>query len=118
MSYLTQEEELALDNEEEITIIRGDHTFVINKENLRCYGVIDFDNDSDDMERLSELTFLEHLNGRGIALPARYNYKKHSCLTNTRRPQYYDTTSPEKYIKYVHGFLGHPKIPVIFEIQS
>lgn len=118
MTYLTPEEEKQLDNNMIITVERGDHTFRISPMDIIAYGAIDFNDGSQDMERIEYFRLLDSLAGLGKCIPARYNYKNHTCLSPNRTAQYYDTCRPEKYLQYVHGFLGHPEITVIFKIKK
>lgn len=118
MTYLTDKEEQLLDSNRIIDIERGNCTFHISPMDIIAYGAIDFTDGSDDMIRMEDFKILDHLIERGMAMPASYDYETHSCLSPTSKPQHYDTTCPEKYLQYVHGFLGKPKITVIFKIKK
>ena len=114
MSYLTEAEEKAIDDEEEITIKRGNCSFPVSIKNIYVYGNIDFSKDSEDLDRLSNFDWFTIKDMQGVCIPANYEYETHSCYSKMDKPEYFDTTRAECVCKYVHGFLGHPKRCVIF----
>lgn len=114
MTYLTKEEEVALDNKETIEITRGFRKFRIAPRDVYCYGEIDFHTGSEDYKELTKLKFLSHLCFCGIWIEANYDYDKHCCYSPIKRKQWYDTTRPEVLSQYTHGILGKPRRCVIF----
>lgn len=114
ISYLTEEEEKKIDKHEDISIKRGNLVFNIKPEDIYCYGNIDFNNGSQDMDIISSFTWLDHLTLRGVCVPANYNYEKHECKSINRKPMWYDTTKNEVVAKYAHGFINKPKLTIIF----
>lgn len=114
MTYITEAEENAIDKGKTITLKRGNLSFTVNPTNIYCYGEIDFSNDSEDMNVISTFTWLDHLLTRGVYVPSHYNYERHECVSNNKRPMWYDTTKCEVYAKYVHACLGKPKRCLIF----
>lgn len=114
MTYITPEEEQALDDKKTITIDRGSRRFEISPKDVYCYGHIDFRSGSDDYKQLAKMKFLNHLSFCGIWIEANYDYKKHCCYSPIRRKQWYDTTRPEVLAQYTHGVLGKPKLCIIF----
>jgi len=118
MTYITEDEERALDNKESIEIDRGSRHFTINPHDVYCYGEIDFHNGSEDYKELAKLKFLSHLCFCGVWLEANYDYDKHCCYSPINRKQWYDTTRPEVLAQYTHGILGKPKRTIIFNHKS
>lgn len=114
MTYLTKEEEIALDNKETIEIDRGFRHFIISPRDVYCYGEIDFHDGSDDYKELAKMKFLNHLCFCGVWIEANYDYDKHCCYSPIKRKQWYDTTRPEVLAQYTHGILGKPRRCVIF----
>lgn len=114
ISYITEEDEKAIDNGFSIAIKRGNLMFHIDPEDIYCYGDINFANGSKDMDVISSFNWLDHLGLRGICVPANYNYNKHECKSINKKPMWYDTTKPEVVAKYAHAFIGKPKLTIIF----
>lgn len=114
MTYITEAEENAIDKGKAITIKRGNLVFTVKPNNIYCYGKIDFDNDSEDMDIISTFPWLEHLTIRGVCVPSNYNYERHECISINKRPMWYDTTKCEVYVKYAHAHLGKPERTLIF----
>ena len=114
MTYITEAEEKAIDKGKTITLKRGNLKFTIQPSNIYCYGEIDFNNDSEDMDVISTFNWLDHLITRGVCVPSNYDYNKHECISINKRPMWYDTTKCELYAKYVHACLGKPKRCLIF----
>lgn len=114
MTYITEAEEQSIDKGKTIVLKRGNLSFTVNPTDIYCYGEIDFNNNSEDMDVISTFSWLDSLIMRGVCIPSNYNYERHECVSINKRPMWYDTTKCEDYAKYVHGCLGKPKRCLIF----
>lgn len=115
MSYITEDEEVMCDSKavEEIIISRGDKTFKTHKNNLICYGDIDFDNE-EDIKLIKRFRFLDYLGGAGIPFPANYDYNTHTCKSNGKKIMWSETWSPLDVMKFAHASLGKPERIILF----
>ena len=114
MTYITEEEEQKLDNNEELILERGEVSFNIQCNNVYCYGEVDFNKGSDDCKKIATFTFLDYLGLKGIALPSDYHYDTHTCHSPFKSYRWYETWSPEILARYAHGCLNKPKRIVLF----
>ena len=94
---------------------KDNQTFTITKDNIICYGPIDFHTDSDDFYVIEDMKWLEHLTARGICVPANYDYDEHCAYSDIKTYKYYDTTNPAIVAQYIHGILGKPSSCCIFK---
>ena len=115
MTYITEEEELALDNNNTININRGGKSFTIAPTDIEAYGVIDFKNNSNDMDTIMDFNWFNKETNAGFWLPSRYNYEEHCAYSDISVPRMYDTYKPELAAQYAHGCLGKPERCVIFK---
>lgn len=117
MTSITEKEENDIDDEKSIVITRGDIMFTIHPRDIECYGEINFNKGSDDYDKLAMFPWLDHLTIRGVSIPSRYNYDKHSGyrVIPSKYLTWIDTTCPEKLAQYAHGFIGKPNRVVIFK---
>ena len=116
MTWISDEEELKIDKQQTIKLERGKRIFVIQPRQIFCYGIIDFDNDSEDMEELDNMSFFDHLIQHGQRIPSNYDYKTHTCTSPKKFPMLTETWSCADYAKYAHGCLDKPKSVVIFKV--
>ena len=110
---ITEEQELKIDNAETINIQTQVVKFVINPNKVIFYGNIDFSESSEDMDTLSEVSWLNTFE-RGISIPSDYNYKEHVCNSPINVCRYTQTFRPEVLTKYKYACLGKPDRCVIF----
>lgn len=116
MSSLSSDEEKDLDNNDRVTIKRGDKIFNINYKDVYCYGDVDLY--SDDLDVMEEFDFCKHLIGVGKRIYANYDYETHTCSSNCKRAKWTETTNPIDLIIYAHGCLGKPKKIILFKYDS
>lgn len=114
MIPISEQEENEIDKGGELSVKRHNLEFNIETKDIYCYGKINFDNGSEDMDTLSEFNWLDFMTERGKSIPANYNHKNHTCRTDTDRVKYFDTTRPELVAQYAHGLLGKPERVLIF----
>lgn len=114
MTFITDEEELALDNDETLTLERDNSSFIVNKKNTYCYGDVNLNNGSDDFHQIAEFDILSHLSCVGIKIYSDYDYKSHACNSPINRCRWTETFNPAVVAQQVHGFIGKPKKIILF----
>lgn len=114
MIPITEDDEQKLDKGS-LRVIIDSKEFFIFPNNVICYGEIDFSNDSEDMNTISNMNWLDHLTLRGVTVPSDYNYEDHCCYPPGKYIRYYDTTNPSIVAKYAHACLGKPQRCCIFK---
>lgn len=114
MIPISEAEELELDNGA-LHVVRDNIEFSILSKDIICYGEIDFSNDSEDMDTIANMNWLDHLILQGVIVPSDYNYEEHCCYPPGKYIRYYDTTNPATVARYVHGCLGKPQRCCIFK---
>lgn len=114
MTYLTEEEEKALDDGKRIKVKRSKRTFVIDPGMIYCYGDVDFREGSDDCDVIDSFSFLDYLGAVGIRIPSDYHYDTHECHSPLKCYRYTETFRPSVLCRYCHGVLGKPKNIVLF----
>jgi hypothetical protein len=113
MTYITEEEEAAIDRGEVVTLNRGNHTYSIRQNCIYCYGEVDFKSDK-DLGQINNFNFLNHLGFSGVHIYSNYDYDKHICYSPKRYLLWTETWSPAQLAKMAHGYLGKPKRIVLF----
>lgn len=116
MTYLTERDYRNIKQGEDILVKRGNREFLIQQDNIYCFGEIDFNNNSEDMEELDTFNFFDHLMAKGPCIPADYDYINHCCYSPINRPKYYETFKVSKYLQYKHGILCKPKYTILFNV--
>ena len=114
MTSITEDEEKELDKGNTICVLRGGFKVTINPDDIYCYGIIDFHDDSEDMDIMADFDWLSHLRFGGVYVPANYDYDKHCAYSDINVARRYDTFRPEIVAQYVHGIIGKPERTVIF----
>ena len=114
MTYITEEEEQKLDEDEELTLKRGNASFKVHGNNIYCYGEVDFHKGSNDCKKIATFTFLDYLGLKGIALPSDYHYDTHECYSPLKSHRWYETWRPDVLARYAHGCLNKPERIVLF----
>jgi hypothetical protein len=118
LTYLTQEEENILDEQNEIILKRANKTFSIRKNNIYCYGDVDLNEGSDDSKEIANFDFLDYLNGIGIKIPSDYNYEHHVCYSPLKKYRITETWKPDVLVRYAHGCLNKPKKILLFRLSA
>lgn len=116
MAPITEEQENNLDEGKVITLNLHSGTYQINKENIIVYGSIDFSNDSQDMEQIEALDWLNKVNQSRV-VPANYNYETHTAKSDLDVARVYDTSSCKKVVKFGHGVINKPERCIIFKYR-
>lgn len=114
MTYITEEEEQQLDDGKEVTFERGSKSFQVHRDNVYCYGEVDFHEGSDDCKQIATFNFLNHLDWKGVVIPSDYHYDFHECYSPLTRYRWTETWSPDTLARYAHGCLNKPKRIVLF----
>lgn len=115
ISYLSQDDENLIDAGKSIKIKRGALTFNLSPKDIEFYGDVDFSNNSEDLEEIDEVNWLNNFADVTVPIPSNYNYEKHACKSKELRYFWTETVSPAKLVQYAHGCLGKPKKVVIFK---
>ena len=110
---ITEDEEKRLDSGF-LQTIRNGFTFSIHSNEIICYGEIDFTTNSDDYFVIEGMKWLDHLEAKGLSIPANYKYEEHSCYSPTRKAKYTETFNPAVIAQYVHARLNKPQRCCIF----
>lgn len=115
MTYITEKEEIKLDKGEAIKITRNDKTFNIpnGRDNVICYGHIDFNINSDDYYQLQELI---HFN-KVVHIPIDYDLKTHTCRSPIKRYRSCECSNIAEVCRYAYGVLGKPDRVLIFKTR-
>lgn len=113
MSYLTEEEEKALDEGNKVKLIRKDlngkeYKFVVSTKSTFGYGEVNLNNGSDDAELVDKFKILENLDFCGYPIPV-FDYHHSELLGG-----WFATWSPLTVCQYAHCKLGKPKRIIIF----
>lgn len=114
MISITEKEEDKLDSGF-LSCTKGNNEFIIDSNNVICYGEIDFTTGSEDYIQIEEMNWLNYLEAKGISIPADYNYEEHSCTSTDKFIKYTETFNPAVISQYIHGRLGKPKRVCIFK---
>ena len=114
---LTEQQEEDLDNNKVINLIRGDVIFTIGPNDVEYYGIIDFSDDSADMDVLATAHWFNTSDIIGTWIPSNYNYEEHIALSDLAIPRIYDTCKPEIIAQYGHGCIGKPERCIIFKYR-
>ena len=115
MTYISDKEELELDNNHAINLKRGDKTFEIEsyRQNVICYGTIDFTTNSDDYIDLRDLI---HFN-KVVHIPIDYDLETHTCRSPIKRYRSCECSNIAEVCRYAYGVLGKPDRVLIFKTR-
>lgn len=116
MIPITAEAEQKLDERKSFGIECGDRIFVIGPSNVKYYGEIDFNRGSDDYAVLEDSHLFFPMPFQGACVPANYDYEKHCCYSDIKKPRWFDTVNAALVCQYAHGVLNKPKRVAIAEI--
>lgn len=115
MIAISEDEETTIDNigDSNINFTRGNRIFSVTMKDIYCYGEVDF-NDEDILNKINSFKFLNHLDAKGVNIPAGYNYNTNTCDSTSRRLKWSETWSPAELAKFAHGCLNKPKRILLF----
>lgn len=117
LTYITEDEEKAIDAGKTIQIIRRNKSFSVSTDNSYAYGPIDFSPDSEDLDTLSDLQLLNYKILRGVKVPANFNYDTNMLKLKDGVIKYYDTFDLAKVCQYHHAILGRPERCLLFAVK-
>ena len=115
MAPITEKQESDLDKGYTISVITHFKGYVLSKEDAIVYGNIDFSNDSNDLDFIRDLEWCIEDYFKGVCIPSRYNYEKHTALGNRNGILYYDTVRSDIILKYKHGCLNKPERVIVWK---
>lgn len=116
MLPITEEEELKLDKRESFGKETKDRIFPLGPANVKYYGEINFNSGSGDYRTLEDSRLFFPMEFQGASVPANYDYDKHCCYSDNRKPKWFDTVNAALICQYAHGILGKPKRVAIIEV--
>ena len=116
MLPITEEEERKLDERKAFGKEIGGELFSLGPSNVKYYGEIDFHRGSEDYAVLEESKLFFPMEFQGAVVPANYDYDKHVCYSDYKKPKWYDTVNAAIICQYAHGVLGKPKRVAILEV--
>ena len=113
MTYISDKEELELDNNHAIKLKRGKDTFEIKayRQNVICYGNIDFTTNSDDYITLRDLIPFNKV----VHIPVDYDLATHCCYSPNKSYRTCECSDIAKVCQYNYGVLGKPNKVIIFK---
>lgn len=111
---LTKTQEDALDNGEEIILTVNTTTFKVSPHTCYCYGEIDFNDISDDLDVIASLKLFSNDMDCGVIIPANYDYTTHTAKSPDKYIRQYDTTNVADILQYYHACIGKPKRTIVF----
>ena len=118
MTYLTEQEEKLLDEGKTIIISRKNTDFTIRPIDLVAYGKIDYSDDSEDLDTISQFNWFRNDNKMcGFVMPSEYDYKTHSVTSDIKGGRKFDTTQCDIVAQYIHGCIGKPERTIIFNSE-
>ena len=118
ITYLTEEEERKIDAGLTISIVRGNAKFRISKRDVYFYGVMDFNQGSDDFTIIDNSPILDDLGLQGKCIPSDYDFANHTCYSPIKYYRYYESWSPAFVFQYYYAMLGKPERALIFRIKK
>ena len=80
MMGITEREYVKLKHGDNLSLKKGGQEFDITSDDILCFGEIDFHEGSDDCKELDTFNWLDHLGGKGVGIPSRYDYDKHEIV--------------------------------------
>ena len=116
MIPISEEDEQKLDERQAFGITCGNRTFAVGPSNVKYYGEIDFHSGSEDYAILEESHLFFPMPFQGACIPANYDYEKHCCYSDNKKPKWFDTVNAALVCQYAHGVLGKPKRVAIIEV--
>lgn len=116
MIPITKEEEDNLDKKESFTKEINDKLIPLGPSNVKYYGEIDFNQNSEDYAILEDSRMFFSMEFQGVSIPANYDYEHHCCYSEDKRPKWFDTVNAALICQYTHGILGKPKRVAIVEV--
>lgn len=117
MTDIDEENLHKLEQEETITLVRGEQTFTLDVNKCFCYGDFDFSPNSKDIKTLIDNNIFDNVNIRHF-IPSKYIFDTHSVQSDVRRGKWFDTDNIETYLPFLWGCIGKPKNLVIFKYSN
>lgn len=115
ITYLNENEEKKLDDNNQITLKRGKTTFHIHMNNIYCYGEVDLRKGSNDCVQIADFDFLDYLGMKGIVIPSDYDYEHHECHSPLKSYRWTETWRPDVLVRFAHGSINKPKRIILFK---
>ena len=115
ITYLNEDEEKKLDDNNQITLKRGKTTFHIHMNNIYCYGEVDLRKGSNDCAQIADFDFLDYLGMKGIVIPSDYDYEHHECHSPLKSYRWTETWRPDVLVRFAHGSINKPKRIILFK---
>ena len=115
ITYLNEDEEKKLDDNNQITLKRGKTTFHIHMNNIYCYGEVDLRKGSNDCAQIADFDFLDYLGMKGIVIPSDYDYEHHECHSPLKTYRWTETWRPDVLVRFAHGSINKPKRIILFK---
>lgn len=116
MLPITKDEESKLDERKAFGKEIGGSIIPLGPSNVKYYGEIDFSTGSEDYTVLEESKLFFPMSFQGVSVPANYDYDKHVCYSDIKKPRWYDTVNAAIICQYAHGILNKPKRVAIIEL--
>lgn len=117
MTDIDEENLHKLEQEETITLVRGEQTFTLDVNKCFCYGDFDFSPNSEDIKRLIKHNIFDKVNIKHF-IPSKYIFDIHSVQSNIRRGKWFDTDDLRTFLPFLWGCIGKPKNLVIFKYSN
>lgn len=108
-----EEEEIDNIDSKVLKFQRGNKTFSVRRNNIYCYGEVDF-NDEKTLNEIKDFNFLSYLAEVGVSIYSRYDYATHSCSSPKHCCLWTETWNPAILAKMAHGYLGKPERILLF----
>jgi len=115
MTHINEEEEAIIDSGDILFITRDGIGFSIIPRNIYCYGEVNFDDHSSDLDTIDGFNWFSGMIDKGVVIPSNYDYETHSALSDLKKPRWTETFSPAVAAQITHGMLGKPKRIIIFK---
>lgn len=115
ITAITEENEKEIDAGHTIRLTRGNTIFTIEPNNVLCYGVIDFNTNSSDMDMIKSFDWISKISQNSVTIPSNYDYKNHCAYSDLTSYRWFDTYNTTLVVQYSHGVIGKPKRTIIFK---
>ena len=113
-TYLTDEEECRLENDEDIIITRGDLEFTVRRSLVYAYGELDLNPKSELLKMMYDAPWLNRVYVNQF-MPSNYDFETHTSVSNTKLGGWYDTSNPATFMPFLWNCIGKPKKVIIFK---
>lgn len=117
MTDIDEENLHKLEQEETISLVRGEQTFTFNVNQCFCYGDFDFSPNSEDIKNLIKHNIFDKVIMRHF-MPSKYIFDTHSVQSNIKRGKWFDTDNLNTFLPFLWGCIGKSKNLVIFKYSN